>query len=377
MEIKIITVVSGLQRSGTSMLMQMLEKGGLSILTDNKRKADTNNPNGYYNHSVARNLPQNKMFLNEAIDKAVKIFAAFLPNLPSNYQYKVIFIERNLNEVWASFQKVSESLGSARMKKDFFTIRRREKFKKIIENAKEWAANQANVEILSLNYQAIIENPLKQAETINFFLGGKLEEQQMAKAVAPELHIERGKRKFLISDRAPTNIAPFIEKYTEGKVYCEIGIGEGHILNLVKNTKRLFGIEQTSYGVNRCKELYPSLEIIEGDALDVLPEVNFEVCYLWLTYPINKTIVNAILEKSGKTIVIMGLNYFYHLKKGDTKRTKYEEVYALGSNSVDWNEEIQLHLKELKLKYYKTTVYEIVNEENEEVFSVAVIQSNS
>ena len=43
-----IIVVSGLPRSGTSMMMKMLEVGRQPILTDNLREADANNPNGYY-----------------------------------------------------------------------------------------------------------------------------------------------------------------------------------------------------------------------------------------------------------------------------------------------------------------------------------------
>ena len=47
---KTITVVSGLPRSGTSMMMKMLEAGGMQILTDNLRTADENNPKGYYEY---------------------------------------------------------------------------------------------------------------------------------------------------------------------------------------------------------------------------------------------------------------------------------------------------------------------------------------
>ncbi len=92
---KTIIVVSGLPRSGTSMMMKMLEEGGIPILTDAIRSADDDNPNGYYEFELVKKLPdgQNK-WLAKANYKVVKIISALLEHLPANYRYKIIFMER-------------------------------------------------------------------------------------------------------------------------------------------------------------------------------------------------------------------------------------------------------------------------------------------
>ena len=104
---KTIIVVSGLPRSGTSMMMKMLAEGGLPILTDALREADDDNPNGYYEFELVKKLPdgQNK-WLADANHKVVKIISALLEHLPTNYRYKIIFMEREPSEILASQQKM-------------------------------------------------------------------------------------------------------------------------------------------------------------------------------------------------------------------------------------------------------------------------------
>jgi len=97
-----IIIVSGLPRSGTSMLMKMLEAGGLEILTDEIRKADTDNPKGYYEFERVKKLETDNIWLPEAKGKVVKIISMLLQHLPLNYVYKIIFIKRDIHEVLAS-----------------------------------------------------------------------------------------------------------------------------------------------------------------------------------------------------------------------------------------------------------------------------------
>ncbi|MCA1601952.1 MAG: sulfotransferase [Acidobacteria bacterium] len=108
-----IIIVSGLPRSGTSMMMRMLEAGGINVLTDGIRKADEDNPEGYYEVELVKTLKQqsDKLWLGDARGKAVKVISALLDTLPQSYRYKVIFMNRNLAEVIASQNKMRARKG--------------------------------------------------------------------------------------------------------------------------------------------------------------------------------------------------------------------------------------------------------------------------
>jgi len=97
-----VTVVSGLPRSGTSMLMRMLEAGGMPIVTDGRRKADADNPLGYYEFEPVKDLPANSGWLKPAAGHAVKVVSALLERLPAGHQYRVVYVDRHLGEVVAS-----------------------------------------------------------------------------------------------------------------------------------------------------------------------------------------------------------------------------------------------------------------------------------
>ena len=97
-----VTIVSGLPRSGTSMMMRMLEAGGMEILTDEIRTADEDNPKGYYEFERVKQIEHDQAWLEDAKGKAVKMIVALLKHLPSGYFYKIIFMERKIEEVLAS-----------------------------------------------------------------------------------------------------------------------------------------------------------------------------------------------------------------------------------------------------------------------------------
>jgi hypothetical protein len=94
-----VIIVSGLPRSGTSLMMQMLDAGGIPIFTDNKRSADESNPKGYYEHEKVKTIRKDKKWLSDASGKAVKIISHLLYHLPGKYNYKIIFMLRELSEV--------------------------------------------------------------------------------------------------------------------------------------------------------------------------------------------------------------------------------------------------------------------------------------
>ena len=376
---KTIYIVSGMTRAGTSMLMQMLEGGGLEVAVDELKKANQHNPNGYYEHrrimSVNRQtpVPYSESFVEELEGKCIKVYAGYLRLLPiEGFQYKIVFIERALEEIWMSRKK----MGKRQIENNdttFFAVQQREKMKRVIENVKKWDAKHDNVEMMYINYKDIIETPFEQTKKITAFLQCDLEEQKMAATVDPTLYKEKADKLFLKTDRSPLAATKLIDKYATGKVHCEIGIGEGHNLNAVSQAKKKFGIEMMPYGLQRCKELYPHLSVIQGNYLNLCQRYTFDVCYMWIIYPFCKQIVDAVFQYNENPTVLMGLNYYYHLPDGDEKKNMYINAYPKQAQADKWNQHINEHLAELAEKQYQYKI-EQVEDDNGEIFSVAVIQ---
>ncbi len=184
-----ITVVSGLPRSGTSMMMKMLAAGGMTIVTDYHRTADDDNPKGYFEFERVKQLEQDTSWLPEARGKAVKIIAALLKHLPRGYHYRVIFMRRNIHEVLASQRKMLIRRGeSADAVSD---DRMAELFGRHVAQIEAWIATQHNMDVLYVHYGAVLASPSGEAARVNRFLGGELAEGRMAEAVDPSLHRQR------------------------------------------------------------------------------------------------------------------------------------------------------------------------------------------
>lgn len=181
-----VIIVSGLPRSGTSMMMQILAAGGLEPFTDNERKADESNKKGYYEHEAVKNLAKNKAWLPQSVGKAVKVIAQLLPHLPLNYRYKIIFMERDLGEVVSSQQKMLTRLG----KKEKSAVNLGNVFENSVSNVKEWIAGQTNIDVLYVNYAKVLETPDSETRRINQFLGNKLDETKMKEPVDAGLRRE-------------------------------------------------------------------------------------------------------------------------------------------------------------------------------------------
>jgi predicted AlkP superfamily phosphohydrolase/phosphomutase/tetratricopeptide (TPR) repeat protein len=177
-----VTIVSGLPRSGTSMMMQMLKAGGMEILTDEKRQNDDNNPKGYLEYEDVKKLAKDQSWLGLAEGKTVKVISHFLHFLPDTYNYKIIFMQRELVEVLVSQQKM---LG--RDTKNF-PAGLSDTFRKQLTKVESWLAGQPNMEVLYVNYKDAIDQPEEHAENINAFLGLDLDIEKMSKAIDHQLY---------------------------------------------------------------------------------------------------------------------------------------------------------------------------------------------
>jgi len=187
---EVITIVSGLPRSGTSMIMKMLEAGGMPILTDNLREADIDNPKGYYEFERVKKLDKgDHAWLDEAQGKVVKIISALLKHLPPRYTYKVIFIHRRMEEILASHHKMLNNRGQSPDGISDEEMARH--FKTHLSNVEAWLQEQPNFSVLYIDYNQLLADPYPHIQKVNRFLGNTLSEEKMAQVVDPNLYRNR------------------------------------------------------------------------------------------------------------------------------------------------------------------------------------------
>lgn len=185
-----ITVVSGLPRSGTSMLMKMLEAGGILPLTDEIRTADDDNPKGYYEFERVKALDKGDTeWIKDAQGKAVKVISALLKYLPPDYDYNILYIRRNMPEILASQRKMLVRRGENPDKIDDEQMAAL--FEKHVAQVEKWLGEQANISVLYMHYSDILSSPEPEIDKINKFLGGRLDTMAMAKTVDPNLYRNR------------------------------------------------------------------------------------------------------------------------------------------------------------------------------------------
>ena len=185
-----ITVVSGLPRSGTSMMMKMLEAGGIPPITDELREADEDNPKGYYEFERVKQMDQgDTSWVVGSRGKVIKVISALLKHLPPGEQYRVVFVRRNMPEILASQRKMLIRRGEDPDKMDDAQMAML--FEKHLKQIDEWLKAQPNFRVLYVHYSDVLADPRPQIATINEFLGGNLNTQAMAEAVDPGLYRNR------------------------------------------------------------------------------------------------------------------------------------------------------------------------------------------
>jgi hypothetical protein len=185
-----VIVVSGLPRSGTSMAMRMLQAGGVPILTDGLRQPDASNPNGYYELERVKELDKghDAGWLGEARGRALKIISFLLTYLPETYDYQVIFMRRDLDEIVASQNTMLEARGEARGAED---ERVKALYASHLEQVERFLSRRDCFTTLDVPYATVVAEPRAQADRINAFLGGGLDVAQMAAVANRALYRNR------------------------------------------------------------------------------------------------------------------------------------------------------------------------------------------
>jgi hypothetical protein len=191
-----VTVVSGLPRSGTSLMMQMLDAGGMPVLTDGIRTADEDNPRGYMELEAVKRTKEDSSWVSGAQGKAVKMVYLLLRDLPAAYNYRVILMRRDLAEVVASQRAMLSRLG--RPGADLSDSRMAAIFEAQLSETTEWLRAQRNFSVLDVDYRDCLQSPDRVASGVNVFLGGMLNKKQMASAVDVSLY-RRSSNKAVLS----------------------------------------------------------------------------------------------------------------------------------------------------------------------------------
>jgi hypothetical protein len=184
-----VIVVSGLPRSGTSMMMKMLQAGGLELVTDSIRNADDDNPNGYFEFERVKQMSAgDRTWLAESSGKVVKVISALLEHLPSDRSYKIIFMEREIKEVLASQKKMLDH------RKETSTIsdeEMAEQYRAHLKAVKPWLARQPHMEVLYVGYNSMMSDPEPLCRRVIEFLGLPLDLPKMLAVPNAQLYRNR------------------------------------------------------------------------------------------------------------------------------------------------------------------------------------------
>lgn len=183
-----ITIVSGLPRSGTSLMMQMLAAGGMTLLTDQERKPDIDNPRGYCEWEPAKLLPKEPNLIDEAEGKAVKIISQLLLSVPRGRNYKIVFMERPLPEVLASQDKMLRRRGTNGPADPVaLTLAFQDHLREVIQ----WLEEREEIAVCRVGYGRLLKNPAEAAQAVRAFLAQDLDVRLMAAQVDPTLYRNR------------------------------------------------------------------------------------------------------------------------------------------------------------------------------------------
>jgi predicted AlkP superfamily phosphohydrolase/phosphomutase/tetratricopeptide (TPR) repeat protein len=181
-----LTVVSGLPRSGTSLMMHILSAGGIPPMTDGVRTADRNNPEGYFEWEAVRKIGAQPEMLLEAAGKAIKVVSILLPSLPLCHRYKVLFMDRPLAEVLSSQREMIQHRGG------MTPAASQEELERMLQVHRDQTLrgllSSPAFDVLVVDYPSLVRAPEEWLPRIQAFLGCRLDAEAMRKAIRPELY---------------------------------------------------------------------------------------------------------------------------------------------------------------------------------------------
>jgi hypothetical protein len=189
MDEETVTIVSGLPRSGTSLMMSMLQAGGMDLLLDGVRRPDEDNPKGYYEFERVKQIDDDQEWLQDARGRVVKMISELLRRLPPTNTYRVIFMQRAMEEILASQREMLARRGEP-------TDRVRDEdmarmYRRHLGQVRAWIAEQPNVETLYVSYNDLVSDPGPQLQRINQFMGGALNVEAMIGVIDNSLYRQR------------------------------------------------------------------------------------------------------------------------------------------------------------------------------------------
>jgi len=179
-------VVSGLPRSGTSLMMQMLAAGGLPPLSDGVRAPDAGNPRGYLEWEPAKALARDPNAIAAARGHAVKVISALLPALPREHRYRVVFMERDAGEIEASQRALLAGAEPDGVGADALA--------RHVARVRAWLAAQPGFATCPVAFRHAVERPLETAARVRDFLSLELDVAKMAAAADASLYRQRRER---------------------------------------------------------------------------------------------------------------------------------------------------------------------------------------
>lgn len=174
------------------MMMRMLDHGGLQPVTDNLRQSDEDNPKGYYEVELVKSLKkqQDKAWIGDAEGKVIKVISSLLKDLPAAHRYDVVFMNRDLDEVIASQNKMITRRGEKAGTGD---QQIRQLYDQHLTSIKAWLGKQSNFRVLEVSYNDTMRSPAEQAERVKNFLGLPLDVTRMSQAVDDQLYRNRAR----------------------------------------------------------------------------------------------------------------------------------------------------------------------------------------
>ncbi len=184
-----VVVVSGLPRSGTSMMMKAIDAGGIEPIIDHVRQADEDNPKGYYEFEPVKKTKENASWLKDASGRVVKMVYRLLYDLPAEYQYRIVFMQRDIKEVLASQNTMLERSGKSGGGVSDGQIEAL--FAGELAKCEKWLAEQSNLDVLYISHRDMINDGPVQVQKINDFLDGGMDTDAMAAIVDPALYRNR------------------------------------------------------------------------------------------------------------------------------------------------------------------------------------------